>query len=83
MPTTPSFPPPPSVPTHLPRTHVPISSRSPFPQAIMAAMAALPESALGSRKTADDALRPTVAEAGVRQFLLQNLVPDEKRWCVC
>ena len=51
-------------------------------QAIMAAMAALPLAALGSRKTADEALKATVAEAGVRQFLLQNLLPDEQRWCV-
>ena len=46
----------------------------------MAAMAALPAEALSSRKGADEALKAVVKEVGVRQFLLQNLVPDEARW---
>jgi len=50
-------------------------------QAIKAAMAAAPREALGSRKTAEEALKPVVPDAGVRQFLLQNLLPDEHRWC--
>ena len=49
-------------------------------QAIMAAMAALSPEALATRKAADAALTPVVAEVGVRQFLLQNLKPDEARW---
>lgn len=48
---------------------------------IMDAMAALPESALGSRPDADAALAAAgVGEPGVRAFLLQNLLLDERRW---
>ena len=47
---------------------------------IMDAMAALPPSVLGSRATADKALAASVGDAGVRAFLLQNLIPDESRW---
>lgn len=50
---------------------------------IMDAMMAVPESALGSRADADAALVAAGIAAdspGTRAFLLQNLVPDERRW---
>ena len=48
---------------------------------ILDVMAAMPESVLGSRADADRALRGAgVADAGVRAFLGQNLLPDERRW---
>lgn len=50
---------------------------------IMDAMAAIPPSALGSRADADRALEAAGVGAGapgVRAFLMQNLVPDERRW---
>ena len=48
---------------------------------IMEAMGALPEAVLGTRGDADAALRDAgVAEAGIRAFLLQNLVPEERRF---
>ena len=46
----------------------------------MDAMADIPASALVSRGSADAALAATVADPGVRAFLLQNLIPDEQRW---
>lgn len=51
-------------------------------QKIKKAMAAIPAAALGSRASADEALKEVVPERGVRQFLLQNLIPDEQRWCL-
>jgi pimeloyl-ACP methyl ester carboxylesterase len=48
---------------------------------IMEAMGALPEAVLGTRGDADAALREAgVAEAGIRAFLLQSLVPEERRF---
>jgi esterase len=47
---------------------------------IMDAMAAIPEAALGSRSDADAALAASVDDEGVRGFLLQNLMTDERRW---
>lgn len=50
---------------------------------IMDAMLGIPEAALGSRGDADQALVAAgvgVDSPGVRAFLLQNLVPDERRW---
>ena len=48
---------------------------------IMDAMAALPEDALASRPTADAALAEAgIGEPGIRGFLLQNLLPDERRF---
>ena len=52
---------------------------------IMDAMMGIPEAALGSRADADAALETAGIgkdAPGVRAFLLQNLVPDEKRWRV-
>ena len=50
---------------------------------IMDAMLAIPDAALGARGDADKALASAGVAGlapGVRAFLLQNLVPDEKRW---
>jgi len=50
---------------------------------IMDAMLAIPEADLASRASADKALEAAgigVGAPGVRAFLLQNLIPDEKRW---
>ncbi|KAL1508276.1 hypothetical protein AB1Y20_004391 [Prymnesium parvum] len=49
-------------------------------EAIKAAMHAMPAEAMKSRAAADVELQRVVADAGVRQFLLQNLIPDERRW---
>ena len=43
-------------------------------------MAAVPPEDLSDRKVADAALAPAVPDAGVRLFLLQNLLADERRW---
>ena len=48
--------------------------------AILEVMASLPAASLGSRAEADAALSADVSEAGVRAFLLQNLLPEENRW---
>lgn len=64
----------------------PVSYRARHPgwvanRGIIAAMEGMAAEALGSRKGADAALREAgVAEAGIRAFLLQNLLPDEARW---
>ena len=50
---------------------------------IMDAMLAIPDAALGARGNADKALASAGIGGlapGVRAFLLQNLIPDEKRW---
>lgn len=49
--------------------------------AVMEALSALPGTALADRKDADQALGAAgIADAGIRAFLLQNLVPEERRW---
>lgn len=57
----------------------PISHGSGF-TAYAEAMAALDLDALSSRAQADAALAPTVAVAGVRGFLLQNLRSEDNQW---
>lgn len=48
---------------------------------IMDAMTSLPEEAMSSRPTADAALAAAgIVEPGVRGFLLQNLLPEERRF---
>ena len=50
---------------------------------IMDAMLGISEARLGSRGDADAALKDAgvgVDAPGIRAFLLQNLIPDEKRW---
>ena len=57
-------------------------------RAILDALLALPDAALASRAAADAALAAAAAAPQaealgnqfIRQFLLQNLVPDERRW---
>ena len=57
-------------------------------RAILDALLALPDEALASRAAADAALAAAAAAPQaealgnqfIRQFLLQNLVPDERRW---
>lgn len=48
---------------------------------IMKAMVSLPEDVLDSRSHADAALRAAgIVDAGIRAFLLQNLLPNERRF---
>lgn len=59
----------------------PVTYRHDF-NATLNALKALPLSEVGNRKQAETLLAPAIPELGYRQFLLQNLILDEKeyRW---